>query len=207
MGAPDCQLLQAQKEPKTKEMRCGSCVWFESWQSFLKETRTLCYIPNCEVRTHKARAWRVLVTTSVCAAPWEVPGSLPNSCFLEASVQGYHPRCRARCQWVYCSGIMQITLKKRDHCSSASRPVHLHPPFNAWTFFSEEVPVWVGCLPSFRGLFWFRLWKQLPNWNLTTITAPNEGDALFFLTTSAFAKGICPDNQDLGEEMDQKRIS
>lgn len=54
MGAPDCQLLQGQKEPKTKEMRCGSWVWFESWQSFLKETRTLCYIPNCEVRTHKA---------------------------------------------------------------------------------------------------------------------------------------------------------
>lgn len=132
MGAPDCQLLQRQKEPKTKEMRCGSSVWFESWQSFLTETRTPCYIPNCEVRTHKARAWRVLVTTSVCAAPWEVPGSLPNSFFfLEASVQGYRPRCRARCQWIYCSGIMQITLKKRDHCSSASRPVHLHPPFNA----------------------------------------------------------------------------
>lgn len=135
----------------------------------------------------------MLVTTSVCAVPWDVPGSLPNSFFLEASVQGYHPTCRTRCQQIYCSGVMQITLKKRDQCSSASRAVHFHLPFNAWTFFSEEVPEWVGCLPSFRGLFWFRLWKQLPNWNLTTITAPNEGDALFFLTTSkGFAKGICP---------------
>lgn len=194
MGAPDCQLLQRQKEPKTKEMRCGSSVWFESWQSFLTETRTPCYIPNCEVRTHKARAWRVLVTTSVCAAPWEVPGSLPNSFFFfwklqyKAIVLDAEPGA---------SGFTAVVLCK-SHWRKGTT-VHLPPgqsistlPLMPELFFSEEVPEWVGCLPSFRGLFWFRLWKQLPNWNLTTITAPNEGDALFFLTTSGFAKGICP---------------
>lgn len=93
--------------------------------------------------------------------------------------------------------------EERSCQSSWLRQIQNHP-FKSWPFINEEVPALTGCLPSFGGPFWTRLWiwlwKQLPKRKGARLPAPEAEDALTVL-------GVWPQATQLGwRGMDKKRI-
>lgn len=140
--------------PKPRKSWCKSWVRFKASHLFY-ETRIVCSIPNCRVGLQKARTW--------CAGhEWGYKTALEDSWHSPQS--GFWNSVHTCLTWrgryrlvSYSPGIMQSTLKKRDHVSSCVQANPRGPPFNKVWPFSMKRHRDLKCLPSCRGLLWIRL--------------------------------------------------